>query len=496
MYFDNKILMTMKSSDQLKAEKKLVMSVLIIIFIMINAFMLYFSFSKARTNIELVSSEIVNVINKDVRNNSSMASSLGSMLQLSNNVIDKILDIRIEDTITHPHYGSDNQATIRWNEKLDVEHRKKFLILHAFWRSFGREYKSQFSTYYTDGDSGYYYALDDDKVVKISENNPHFRLTDYLLHTADELNDSNGFTVPELFYSNVYEDSQTHLPSITIGVPVVLNNFTSHASKVSGIIATDYTRKDITTLFETGFKNLNTKINGYVISIHSVKQNDIMMNISAEKSVLPGLTVNHIKLTNGYYINCKINLLMLINAKPEMFILANLMMIFVFMLFLKAHNNSAMMMNKLTTDSLTQALSREGGKFVIENLSAKDSAVLVVIDLNDFKIINDTYGHHTGDDALVFLSRYLMNDLRDGDSLIRMGGDEFVLLLRNVSVEHAEDKMARLAQGLRTFPHEGHDIPLTFSYGISNFIDDFTDCYKKADGNLYQMKRRHHADKA
>ncbi|MCS2170545.1 GGDEF domain-containing protein [Scandinavium sp. TWS1a] len=486
----------MKNSDQLKSEKKLVLCVLMIIFIMINVFMLYFSFSKARTNIELVSSDIVNVINKDARNNSSMASSLGSMLQLSNSVIDKILDISIEDAINYPHYGTDNQTQARWNNMLDVEHRKKFLILHAFWRSFGREYKSKFSTYYTDGDSGYYYALDDDKVIKISENNPHFRLTNYLLNTAKELNDSHGFTVPELFYSNVYEDSHTHLPSITIGVPVVLNNFTSRASKVSGIIATDYTRKDLTTLFEDGFKKLNTKINGYEISIHSVKQNDIAMSISTHKNALPDLTVNHIKLTPGYYINTKIHLNMLINSRPEMFILSNLVMLFVFMLFLKAHNNSAMMMNKLTTDSLTQALSREGGKFVIENLSAGDSAVLVVIDLNDFKIINDTYGHHTGDDALVFFSRYVMKDLCDGDSLIRMGGDEFVLLLRNVAVGHVEDKMARLAKGLSSFPHEGYDIPLTFSYGISLFIDDFTDCYKKADENLYQMKRVHHATKA
>lgn len=486
----------MKNSDQLKSEKKLVLSVLVVIFIMINAFMFYFSFSKARTNIELVSSDIVNVINKDVRNNSSMASSLGSMLQLSNSVIDKILDISIEDAINHPQLSSGNQAQTRWDNMLDVEHRKKFLILHSFWRSFGREYKSNYSTYYTDGDSGYYYALDDDQVVKISENNPHFRLTHYLRRTSEELNDSHGFTVPELFYSNVYEDSQTLLPSITVGVPVVLNNFTPHLSKVSGIIATDYTRKDLTTLFENGFKQLNTKMSGYEINIHSVKQNDIMMSISTEKSVLPGLTVNNIKLTNGYYINTKIHLNTLINSRPEMFILANMMMIFVFMLFLKAHNNSAMMMNKLTTDSLTQALSREGGKFIIENLTAKDNAVLVVIDLNDFKIINDTFGHHTGDDVLVFFSRYVMNDLRDGDALIRMGGDEFVLLLRNMSVEHAADKMARLARGLNAFHHEGHDIPLTFSYGISVIVDDFTDSYKKADEHLYQMKRRHHAAKA
>jgi diguanylate cyclase (GGDEF)-like protein len=165
------------------------------------------------------------------------------------------------------------------------------------------------------------------------------------------------------------------------------------------------------------------------------------------------------------------------------------MMAVFFSIFLKAHRNSVLMMSKLTTDSLTKALSREGGRVVIERLKEMPEVVLVVMDLNDFKMINDTWGHHAGDEALVYFSRYIMQDIRQGDALIRMGGDEFVLLLQNITVQNAQVKLSALEKGLRSFPFEQQDIPLSFSFGVSEFSGDFTDSYKKADEDLYQMKK-------
>lgn len=472
----------------------MVLVVLMMMLLVVNAFMLYISYSKAKTNVELIASQIVSVINNDIQNNSSITSALGSMLQLSNSVVNKTLNIDIDSAIKD-NARSANSSALVWNDKIDEAHRKKFTILRSFWRSYSDRNKSSFSTYYTDGDSGYYYDLDDEKVIAINGSNPHFRLTGYMDKTSEELKNSHGFMVPELFYSNVYIDSATNLPSITIGVPVVINNFTSQVSKISGIIATDYTCADLRGLFYAGFKQLNASYQGYDISVHSMKPNDVPMNIFSDKPALLGFDADNIRLTNGYYINARIHLLELINSKWLSFLISNLMMLFFFMTFLKAHRNSAMMMDKLTTDSLTKTLSREGGRILIERLKHQAGTALVVIDLNDFKVINDTYGHQTGDEALVYFSRYMLDALRQSDALIRMGGDEFVLLMQNTTVECAQEKLSKLEQGLRSFPYEGKQIPLSFSFGVSEVTADFNDSYKKADQNLYQMKKERKASR-
>lgn len=484
----------MKDSNQLKSEKKMVLAVLVMMLVVVNAFMLYISYSKAKTNVELIASQIVSVINTDIQNNSSIASSLGAMLQLPNNVINKTLNINVDEAIKD-NARSINNNTLEWNGNVDIAHRKKFTILRSFWRSYSGSNKSRFSTYYTDGDSGYYYNLADEKVIAINGSNPHFRLTGYIDKTSEELKNSHGFMVPELFYSNVYIDSATELPAITIGVPVIINNFSSQVSKISGIIATDYTSEDLRGLLYDGFKELNARYSGYDISIHSVQPNDIPMNIFSDEQTLFGFEANHISLTKGYYINARIHLLEMINARWLSFLMSNLMMAFFFLTFLKAHRNSAMMMGKLTTDSLTKTLSREGGRILIEQLKHQQGTALVVIDLNDFKIINDTYGHQTGDEALVYFSRYMMDALRQSDALIRMGGDEFLLLMPNTTVERAQEKLTKLEQGLRSFPHEKDNISLSFSFGVSEVTADFNDSYKKADQNLYQMKKEKKASR-
>ena len=109
------------------------------------------------------------------------------------------------------------------------------------------------------------------------------------------------------------------------------------------------------------------------------------------------------------------------------------------------------------------------------------------VDLDHFKNVNDAYGHKVGDALLVALAQMLKTLLRDGDTLARWGGDEFVVLLPELASAEAVRPVAqKLLEAMRrTVELEGLSINVTFSMGISVFPDDGGD----ADGLLAQADR-------
>lgn len=114
---------------------------------------------------------------------------------------------------------------------------------------------------------------------------------------------------------------------------------------------------------------------------------------------------------------------------------------------------------------------------------------LVVLDLNDFKQVNDIQGHAAGDKLLADIGRSWRERLRTGDILARHGGDEFVLLLPATSAEGADEVLARL---------NDMDLPITWSVGVSEWNpgEPLSTCLDRADGRLYSVKAagRHTAD--
>jgi diguanylate cyclase (GGDEF)-like protein/PAS domain S-box-containing protein len=126
----------------------------------------------------------------------------------------------------------------------------------------------------------------------------------------------------------------------------------------------------------------------------------------------------------------------------------------------------------------------------------KTRCALLFLDLDHFKIVNDSMGHSVGDDILQIVARRFRQRLRDTDTLARMGGDEFVVLLENVTEPaHA----AAVAQNLIDELHRplrlpsGQEVYLGTSVGISVFPDDTDDLDKlirNADAAMYQAKRR------
>ena len=119
---------------------------------------------------------------------------------------------------------------------------------------------------------------------------------------------------------------------------------------------------------------------------------------------------------------------------------------------------------------------------------------LLFLDLDDFKNVNDSLGHASGDRVLVELGIRLRDSVRAGDTVARFGGDEFVVLLDSVSgAEDAELVAAKVLDAVRApFRLDGHEVCTTASVGVSVYPGDGTtpdELVRSADAAMYRDKR-------
>ncbi len=147
------------------------------------------------------------------------------------------------------------------------------------------------------------------------------------------------------------------------------------------------------------------------------------------------------------------------------------------------------------TDPLTKTFNRRGFFRKAASLTpAAPSYAIIMLDMDNLKEINDTYGHQAGDAALQALSDILHAQIRSQDVLSRYGGDEFILLLPDVEAEDARAIARRLHEAVRgaRIPYEGHTLTITASMGMATPHpgDSLETCIKRADEALYQAKSR------
>jgi diguanylate cyclase (GGDEF)-like protein len=148
-------------------------------------------------------------------------------------------------------------------------------------------------------------------------------------------------------------------------------------------------------------------------------------------------------------------------------------------------------------DPLTGAFNRGG----LDDAFAREAAradrhdaplCVALLDLDDFKRINDTCGHQTGDNALLHLVSVANETLRPADIIARFGGEEFVILLPNTGVDSAMSVIYRLQRNLTTscFLHAGQPLPITFSAGVAARVpyEHQSTVISRADEALYEAK--------
>ena len=142
-------------------------------------------------------------------------------------------------------------------------------------------------------------------------------------------------------------------------------------------------------------------------------------------------------------------------------------------------------------DELTGAYNRAGYDLLLESLDLK-STYMMLFDVDNFKIINDTYGHEVGDKVLVKLVRVLKNNFRSDDCICRIGGDEFVVLMVHIE-DNQRDLVAEKIRKINRELEEADDglPPASISVGISHGREasDVVTLFKKSDEAMYRSKR-------
>jgi diguanylate cyclase len=155
--------------------------------------------------------------------------------------------------------------------------------------------------------------------------------------------------------------------------------------------------------------------------------------------------------------------------------------------------------DEVCTDALTKVSNRRGLAQAFEaetsrSLRQGGSPLAVgLIDIDNFKKLNDSLGHAAGDVALKTLAAEVQSRLRPVDHLARFGGEEFVVLLPGTELVEAQQALTRLQRSLTEalFLHEGREVFVTFSAGVTAWRDGETldAALERADSGLYEAKR-------
>jgi len=150
------------------------------------------------------------------------------------------------------------------------------------------------------------------------------------------------------------------------------------------------------------------------------------------------------------------------------------------------------------TDSLTGLKNRSAGMEILEQSlrrhNGEHGSVVAVIDFDHFKAVNDTYGHDVGDKVLTAGSEAMSAAVRSSDSVIRVGGEEFMVVLAYADHESAVQVLERVRFAVEETVvtlDSGEVINLTVSVGASEsrYDDDVSSIYRRADQALYKAKR-------
>jgi len=155
--------------------------------------------------------------------------------------------------------------------------------------------------------------------------------------------------------------------------------------------------------------------------------------------------------------------------------------------------------NLTLTDELTGLRNRRGFNERLHRALASaerygDEGVLVFCDLDAFKEINDTHGHHVGDMVLKHVARVVDAQVRETDIVARLGGDEFAILMVQTNWRDGLKRAQMLSHVMnRTIvTHEGHEIGISASFGVEPFgpNDEATHLVARADMAMYVNKRK------
>ena len=159
---------------------------------------------------------------------------------------------------------------------------------------------------------------------------------------------------------------------------------------------------------------------------------------------------------------------------------------------IEALENISLITNSARRDYLTGIYNRRYFfELATEYIKQEEKFAIAMIDIDNFKKINDTYGHHVGDDVIVSLSNILTSYTNANDIVARFGGEEFCIIFKNVDEDRAMDVCEKIRQQVENFVImvDGNSIRYTISTGVScDYTNELNEIINEADGVLYKAK--------
>lgn len=147
------------------------------------------------------------------------------------------------------------------------------------------------------------------------------------------------------------------------------------------------------------------------------------------------------------------------------------------------YNETMFFKNKSLSDPLTNAFNRS----MLDNVNPIDNSLFVYLDIDHFKYVNDSFGHTAGDELLCKFVSIIKYCIRENDIVVRMGGDEFLLIIDNVNTNIAVaivDKIQHMVER----DIKKHYPNISFSYGIGNYTGSIDETIREIDNNMYKNK--------
>lgn len=251
--------------------------------------------------------------------------------------------------------------------------------------------------------------------------------------------------------TDIYKEPGTNKIIRTIYYPIYNNK------KLDSLLAID--------INNSAFKNTLAKFNSNKITIISMDNN----NIYHTSELLPCSTVDPINLGINFYTLLKATFL------------PSLLLMFLY------HSLTQLIANKnfiLRYDQMTHFYRRD---YYESKLINQKNFNLLIIDIDHFKNVNDTYGHEVGDDVIRAVTKRINNCIRKKDIAIRWGGEEFILSFPDMNKEQLTIKAKNICDSISRCPIL--DINITISIGGTSTTNmHFNDAYKVADQALYHSK--------
>ncbi|MGF1687813.1 GGDEF domain-containing protein [Photobacterium japonica] len=292
-----------------------------------------------------------------------------------------------------------------------------------------------------------------------------FRACTHYIKTKD-LDDDIVFSEPHI-------DKDTNILTITLIAPIHLHN------KNIGDVQTDIHFSDIPMTTMSHFS-------------HHMEKGILYLNMH-----------NFTESTSFSYkmafsLDNKVIMVIYISYLPIVLIFLSGAVIFgSFFYVVELYNRKAAAQSKLEHDSMIDELTGCYNRKVLQSkrlkkkLTASKKHVLIAIDGNKLKQINDTYGHHMGDLAIAHIAKTLQNTFTDEDIVIRHGGDEFIIIAINKNAFSIERKLEKVNNILASTPVQD-DIFVSLSAGMAEFdaYDTLNSAMHDADMDLYRHKKR------